>query len=141
MNKGATYSLLAMMVLLVASLGLGVYAKLSNGILGVSADATLRGLPQYQSACRMQLTPLKAGLNRFENGGNSFSLEDQAILVDGELISFTQAQKRDIIGAVKNVTENRNLKEGVLGVSAGENFSLEVLDNSLSPQLCLKEIK
>jgi len=141
MNKGTTYSLLAMGVLLVASLGLGVYAKLADNVLGVSADIELQGLPQYETSCRVQPVPLKMGLNRFENSGISFSLEDSVVLVNRELVSFIEAQKRDIIGSVTNVTKSRDLEEGVLGVAIGEEFSLDVRDTSVVPQLCLRGIK
>lgn len=141
MNKGATYSLLAMGVLLIASLGLGVYAKLADNVLGVSADVELQGLPLYETPCRVQPVPLKMGVNRFLNDGISFSLEDRVLLVNRELVSFIEAQKRDIIGSVSNITKNRNLEEGVLGVAIGEEFSLDVRDTSLVPQLCLRGIK
>lgn len=131
----------AMVTLFVASLGLGVYAKMSNKIANVSADVGLNGLPQSESVCRTQPVPLKAGLNRFENNGTSFSLEDRVVVVGGEAMSFIEAQKRDIIGTIRNITKDRNLQAGVLGVSIGDEFSLTVIDSSVSPELCLKGIK
>lgn len=141
MNKGASYSLIAMVFLLVVALGLGVYARLSKNIINVSADAQLGGLPQLESPCRVQPVLLKIGVNTFNNTGISFSLEDAVILVNGKLITFLDAQKRNIIGGVVNKTKNMGLKEGVLGVATGDDFSVEVVDASVSPQLCLKGIK
>lgn len=141
MKKGASYSLVAMGILLVASLGLGVYAKLSRAVLNVNADSQIAGLPQYENPCRVQTVPLKSGNNIFSNEGNSFSLEDQVVLIDGQLISFVDAQKKNIIGAVKNLTKKMDLQAGVLGVAIGDDFSLEVLDSSSSPALCLKGLK
>lgn len=132
--------MLAMGALLAASIGLGVYAKLSQN-LNISADVGLDGLPQYETPCRTQPIPLKMGLNRFNNAGFGFSLEDKVVLVDNKLVSFIEAQKRDIIESVLNITKNQNLQEGVSGVAVGDEFSLEVRDISLSPQLCLRGIK
>lgn len=140
MKRESTYSLLAITFLFVATIGLGVYARVSQNSLDAGADIIVQDLPQYNAPCRVMSTPLKVGINTFTNGEKGFSLADEVLVVGKGLISFTDAQKKGIIKSLRNISKDTTVGEAEK-VDAGESFSFEVLDISSSPELCLEGIK
>lgn len=141
MNKNSYYSLAALAMLFVSSVGLGIYAKISNSTIGeISADTVSTGLPLYEAVCRFKEVPLKTGVNTFTNNGEAFKLDDAVISYGDELINFNQAQAANLIAGVQNLT-----KGGEMGpdsqVESAESFSLVVLDGSFSLSLCLEDIR
>ncbi len=128
-------------MLFVASIGLGIYAKISNSTIGeISADTVSTGLPQFEGVCRFKEIPLKTGVNTFTNNGQSFKMSEEAITYGGELLSFSQAQAANVISSVQNLTKGEELGANSQ-VETGENFSLTVLDGSFSLSLCLEDVK
>lgn len=141
MKKETTYSLLAMAALFAASVGLGVYALIGKNVISVGADTTIQALPEYNVSCRVVVTPLKSGLNSFENGVDNFAADSRVVVAGKELLSFVDAQKRGIIRSVRNVSQDVVLSESNGQIDAGDKFAVEVLDISSSPALCIGGLK
>jgi len=128
-------------MLFVSSVGLGIYAKISNSTIGeISADTVSTGLPLYEGACRFKEVPLKTGVNTFTNNGEAFNLDDAVISYASELINFNQAQASNLISNVQNLTNGGEMGS-ISSIEKGESFSFMVLDGSFNLSLCLEDIR
>lgn len=141
MNKNSYYSLFALAMLFVASIGLGIFAKISSdSSLNISADSSLSGLPEYSDQCRYREVPLKSGINIFKNNGAAFDLSDKVVVYRENLISLKEGRDAGSIGVVRNVSSGVNLSDADVSVGRGEQFSIMVLDSSSAISLCLEDL-
>jgi len=98
MTKSSKYSLIALVVLAVFTIGIGVYyfsSQKTEKSVTASAD-TLSG-----SSGTVAIYPLKIGWNELRNGSKNMSLNSNVIDAGGSKISLAEAQTLEIITQVK----------------------------------------